>query len=530
MEYIIEVVIGLFIAIVFLGVLAKKLKVPYPIVLVIGGLGLSFVPLLPKIVLDPDLVFLTILPPILYFGGYFTPLGSFKKNLGPISQLAIGLVITTTIFVGLFGYYFVALPITAAFALGAIISPPDAIAATSITSRLKVQHNVVSIIEGESLVNDASALIILNMVLLALTTGAFSYTNSLIDFFAVSAGGIGIGFIIGVITEKLIKYLSDAPLACTISLITPYITYILAENLGLSGVLAAVTAGIYHGWHLPATVEPLIKLEMSAVWRMFIFLLNGAAFILIGLQLPIIVEDLDHYELDHLITLIVLLNLLVIFIRFMWVFISIYLPTMISKKLKNKNPHLDWRNCLIISWCGMRGVVSLAAALSLPILINNQPFEHRSLIIILTFSVIFVTLVLQGLTLPFIIKKLFKANVDEDLFLEANIRMKTSEAAIEKLKQLSKEFQEDDEIFKNVMVSYEDKFQKASMLFNQIEDLPKKTKSSKLQKLQLELLNLERNKVIQLRNRGIISNNVARRILVDLDFEAARIHNVYPED
>ena len=530
MEYLIEVIIGLFIAIVCLGVLAKKLKIPYPIVLVIGGLGLSFIPVLPKIVLDPDLIFLTILPPILFSGGYFTPAGTFKKNLGPISLLAIGLVITTTVFVGLFGYYYALIPLTAAFALGAIISPPDAIAATSITSRLKVQHNVVSIIEGESLVNDASALIILNTVLAALTTGAFSYTNSLIDFFAVSMGGIGLGFILGWVTEKLINYLSDAPLACTISLITPYITYILAEKLGLSGVLAAVTAGIYHGWHLPSTVKPLIKIEMSAVWRMFIFILNGAAFILIGLQLPMIIEDLDHYEMNHLLTLIVLLNLLVIFIRFTWVFLSIYLPTLFNKKLKDKHPHIDWKNCLIISWCGMRGVVSLAAALSLPILINNEPFEHRSLIIILTFSVIFVTLVLQGLTLPFLIRKLFPGNTDDDLVLEANIRMKTSEAAMEKLKQLSKEFQEDDEIFQNVMVSYEDKFQKASMLFNQIEDLPKKTKSSKLQKLQLELINLERNKVIHLRNRGIISNNVASRILVDLDFEAARIHNVYPED
>lgn len=526
MEYLIEIIVGLFIAVVALGVFAKKMQIPYPIMLVIGGFCLSFLPGLPKIQLDPDLIFLTILPPILFSGGYFTQAGTFKKNIAPISQLAIGLVILTTVVVALFAHYYGHIPMAAAFALGAIISPPDAIAATSITSRLKVNHSIVSIIEGESLVNDASALIILKMALAAILTGSFSFFGSGIDFFAVSIGGIAIGFIIGWITVKLINHISDTSLACTISLMTPYITYILTDNLSMSGVLATVTAGIYHGWHLPSTLKPIIKLEMSAVWRMFVFLLNGAAFILIGLQLPMIVDGLSNYNTTHIVISAIILNLLVIMIRFLWVYLSIYFPVKLSRKIKSKHPHINFKSCLVISWCGMRGVVSLAAALSLPILINNQPFEYRSIIIILTFSVIFVTLVLQGLTLPFIIKKACPSPGDNDLLEEAGIRMKTSEAAMQRIKEISNEFEGDDEILRKIQLKYEDKYQRAMNLFNHTEDLHQKTRSLKLEKLQLELILLEREKVIHLRNRGIISNNVARRILVDLDFEAAHIHDI----
>jgi CPA1 family monovalent cation:H+ antiporter len=259
---------------------------------------------------------------------------------------------------------------------------------------------------------------------------------------------------------------------------------------------------------------------------MFIFLLNGAAFILIGLQLPMIVENLGNYETKHIVVFALALNLIVILIRFLWVYLSIYLPVKFNKKLKAKHSTIDFKNCLIISWCGMRGVVSLAAALSLPILINNKPFEHRSIIIILTFSVIFVTLVLQGLTLPFIIKKLSPSSSDNDLQEEADIRMKTSEAAMQRIKELANDYQGDDEVLRKIQNKYQDKYQRAKDLFNLRREDHQKLQTSNSNKILLELILLEREKVIQLRNRGIISNNVARRILVDLDFEAAHIQDI----
>jgi CPA1 family monovalent cation:H+ antiporter len=368
------------------------------------------------------------------------------------------------------------------------------------------------------------------MCLAGLITGTFSFAEASFDFFAICIGGIAIGLIIGWITLKIINMIKDAALCCTVSLIIPYLSYFFADHLEMSGVLSAVTAGIIHGWFLPATLNPIIKLEMGAVWKMFVFLLNGAAFILIGLQLPMIINDIQNYDAYNLTIYAICLNLVVLIVRFFWVYLSIYLPSRINKNLSQSHPHFDWKNCLIISWCGMRGIVSLASALALPILINNEPFEDRSLIILLTFSVIFVTLVLQGLTLPFLIKKLNAYKGDEEGLEEIQIRLKTSEAAMEKIKELSKVAHINKDMLNQVKIKYEDKILSASTTLNNSTSSDDNSKISQYRNTQIELLLIERHKVINLRNKGAISFKVAKRILTDIDFEAARLINRFGEE
>lgn len=526
MEYTLQIILGLFTVVVALGLVAKKLQIPYPIALVIGGLILSFIPGIPSVELDPDLIFLTMLPPLLFSGGYFTSVGAFKTNIGPIALLAVGLVIITTVAVAIFTHIFDALPWAVAFALGAIISPPDTIAATAITSRLKVHHHVVTILDGESLVNDASALVIYRMAIAAIITGYFSLAEASIEFVAVCAGGIAVGLLLGWISIQILKHLTEPSLCITVSFILPYLSYLTADGFHMSGVLAAVTSGIYVGWQLPLILSPIIRLETSAVWRMFVFLLNGAAFILIGLQLPIVLSELKGYSITTLIIYALSLNIVLILVRFIWVYLSIYLPDAIKEGWQQKHPYLDWKNTLIISWCGMRGVVSLAAALAIPILINGERFQYRNIIIFLTFSVIFVTLVLQGLTLPVLIRRLKLTSTGDDLLEEATIRMKTSQAAIDRLKEFAKDSDLADDIIHQMQIKYEDKIQWASSVLSQslAPELTSKRKHTK--EIQLQLLEVEREKIIQLRNKGLISGQVARRILNDLDLEAARLHQI----
>ncbi|MDR3624470.1 MAG: Na+/H+ antiporter [Chlamydiales bacterium] len=525
MEYILEIILGLFIAVVALGLAAKKLNIPYPIALVIGGLLLSFIPGIPTVELDPDLIFLTILPPILFSGGYFTSVGAFRSNIGPISLLAIGLVIITTLAVAIFTHYLDGLPWAAAFLLGAIISPPDAIAATAITQRLKVPHQLVTILDGESLVNDASALVIYRLALVALVTGSFSLFGAGIEFITVCIGGIAFGLAFGYVAAKIIKQITDPYLCITISLLLPYLSYLSADGFHMSGVLAAVTSGLYLGWQLPLIIAPIIRLETAAVWKMVVFLLNGVVFILIGLQLPLIIDSLKAYSVKELVIYSVGLNVIVILVRLLWVYFSIYLPVSLNKSWKLKNPHLGWKSTLIIGWCGMRGIVSLAAALALPIIVNKSSFPERNIIIFLTFTVIFTSLVLQGLTLPFLIRKLKICNGSDELIEEAKIRMRTSQAAIKRLAQFSEELDLGEELLTQLQNKYQDKIQWANTVINNTLDPKTEKILAHSKRIQLELLNTEREKIVHLRNQGLISGEVARRILNDIDFESARLHS-----
>src|SRR5260221_9290700 len=282
MTGIVEIFVGLMLAVAVLALLARKLHIPYPIFFVIGGSLLGLIPKLPKVQLDPDLVFLFFLPPLLFPAALFTSWRDFRANLRPISLLAIGLVLFTTVAVALLAHFFLELPLAAGFVLGAVVSPPDAIAASAIAERLKVPRRIVTILEGESLVNDATALVAYRFAVVAVATGSFSLAAASGQFFIVSIGGILLGLVVGWLAEHFHKRVDDAPIEITVSLLTPFVAYLAAERLHVSGVLAVVTAGLYLGWRIPELLNFKTRLRAGPVWEMVEFLLNGFVFILIG--------------------------------------------------------------------------------------------------------------------------------------------------------------------------------------------------------------------------------------------------------
>src|SRR5438445_3862122 len=405
-----EIIVLLFTAVAGLAVVARKLALPYPVVLVLAGLALSFIPHLPQVRLDPNLVFFFFLPPLIYPAALFTSWRDFRRNLRPILLLAIGLVLFTTIAIACAAHSIApSLPWAAAFALGAIVSPPDAIAATSVIRRLSVPHRIETILEGESLVNDATALVALQFAIAALMTGTFSLGHATLRFVWVAAGGIVFGLLVGAVMRWVHRHLDDPPVQITISLLTPFVAYLPAERLHVSGVLATVAAGIFLGWHSPLIVTARYRLQAFAFWEMVMFLLNGFIFIVIGLQLPGILRALSGESLIGPIVTAIIVSGAVVLVRIIWVIPATYLPLVLG--LANaghaRDPISRRQQAAIVGWSGMRGVVSLAAAFALPLTLSDgKAFPGRNYILFLTFSVILTTLVLQGLSLPLLIRKL----------------------------------------------------------------------------------------------------------------------------
>ncbi len=519
--------IAVFAVVIGLGYLAKKIKVPYPIALVIGGLLLSlfpvFYPHLPTVVLEPNLIFLTVLPPILFAGGYFTSVGGFRRNAFVIALLAIGLVIATAAAVAGLAHGYSGMIWPAAFALGAIVSPPDATAAMAITQRLKISHKVVSILDGESLVNDATALIFYRFSLVALATGVFSWSVASIDFVWICCSTIVMGLVVAAIASWVTQRLDDTCLSIGVSLITAYLSYVLAYELVGSGVLSAVAAGLYMGWKVPRTIDPIINIEAVAFWKTFIFLIDGAVFMLIGLQLPAIIDDLARLNVKDLVLYPIYINLVLILVRFAFVFGATYLPIRIFPRLKNQYLHLTWRHSLVLSWSGMRGVVSLAAAMAIPIVLGGTPIHDRSLIIYLTFTVIFFTLVVQGLTLPFLIRFLGLVNQHDEDLDEAKVRLQIAKMAVDHLHKMHQRGDLELEQLQRLLRPWSDASEAANEIIEERSD-EKVTKARKhYVDAQLEILKLQRAQVLELHRDGGISTPVMRKILGSIDFDVARL-------
>src|SRR5918995_7010498 len=389
-----EIVVGLLVAVAALATLAARIGVPYPILLVLGGSLLGFVPRLPQVKLDPDLVFLLFLPPLLYVSALFTSWRDFRANVRAISLLAVGLVLMTTFVVAAVVHAVAGLPWAAAFVLGAIVSPTDAIAATTVAQRLGVPRRIVTILEGESLVNDATGIVAYRVAVAAVITGAFSIWEAGLQFVVGAAGGIAVGFVVGWLIVWSRQHVSEDPsVQNIISLLTPFVAYLAAEelphslwerlhdligvpaDLHFSGVLAVVTTGLYLGRKGPHIISSGTRLQGYATWELITFLLNGLIFILIGLQLRSVVARLDVYSTDELIFYAFLVSLTVILVRILWVFPATYVPRWVSRRLRERDPAPPWRSVTIVAWTGMRGVISLAAALSLPFQIaSGAPF------------------------------------------------------------------------------------------------------------------------------------------------------------
>src|SRR6266481_5895955 len=519
-----EIFVGLLLAVAVLALVARKLTIPYPILFVVGGLLLGLIPKLPQVRLDPELVFLFVLPPLLFPAALFTSWRDFRANLRPIALLAIGLVLFTTVAVACLAHAFMDLPLAAGFVLGAIISPPDAIAATAIAERLRIPRRIVTILEGESLVNDATALIALRFAIVALATGTFSLGSATGQFFFVAIGGIVVGLAVGWISARVSKPIDDPPIEFTLSLLTPFAAYLLAEQLQVSGVLAVVIAGLYYGWHLPELTSSRTRLQAGPVWEMFEFLLNGFIFLLIGLQLPTVLHRLEGRSIIQLAGYATAISLAVILIRILWVFPAAYLPRLLSKSLRKRDPYPAWQHVTIIGWTGMRGVVSLAAALALPLTFeNDKPFPGRDLISFLTFVVILVTLVVQGLTVPLLIR-LLGIEVDRSAEKEElEARLKANQAALTRLNEIANSRKLNPDIVNRLRVEYEDRIAQIEVSEPAENQTQRGLFSSDYDWLAHEALSTERRMIIQLRNEQVINDEVLRRIQRDIDLAEARL-------
>lgn len=527
----IELVCLILIIVAALDVLARKLDIPYPVLLVISGLGLSFIPWLPRVQLSPDLILAIFLPPLLYPAALFTSWRDFRRNLRTISMLAIGLVVITIFVVAAVAHFIIPqLTWPAAFILGAIVSPPDAVSATAVLQNLKVPRRVVAILEGESLVNDAVALVAYRFGIAAVLTGAISVSTISVQIPAVALGGILFGILVGLTIGQLQKRLNEPQVQVTLSLLTAYVAYLPAEQLGLSGVLSVVTCGLYLGWNSPIAITPRTRLEAGSFWRMTTYLLNGIIFVMIGLELPEVTAGLTTDQswsmlAFHAGTICATLVL----VRFIWVFIAAYVPRVLSKKLRRRDPFPNWRSVLIVAWSGMRGVVSLAAALALPLTTaNGQPFPGRNLIVFVSFSVILTTLVLQGSTLSFLIRRLGLDVDHESRREELHARHQANEAGLKFVQTAAESAAAQPEFINRLSTEYRDRLAELSYYENpefQTENDPDPTKLPvhEYHRLVRGALQAERQKVIELRNQHHINDETLRTLQRDLDLAEARI-------
>jgi len=520
-----ETIVLLFALVAALVIIARKLAVPYPVFLVLGGLALSFIPRLPEVKLNPTIVFYFFLPPLIYPAALFTSWRDFRRNLRPILMLAIGLVLFTMVAIAYVAHSLIpALPWAAAFALGAIVSPPDAIAATSVIRRLSVPHRIEAILEGESLVNDATALVALQFAVVALMTGSFSLENAALRFVWAAIGGVVFGLLVGWVMRWVQRHLDDPPVQITISLLTPFLAYLPAERLHVSGVLATVAAGIYLGWHSPLTISARTRIPLYAFWEIISFLLNGFVFITIGLQLPGIVRGLRGESLESLIRNALLVSGAVVLVRIVWVFCATYLPRLLSKKLRARDPFPPWKEVVLVAWAGMRGVVSLAAAFALPFALpDGSPFPGRNYILFLTFCVILTTLVFQGLTLPLLIRKLGvegDRSTDEE---ERSARLEANKAAIKLIEELAERGDFSSDTVDRLRAEYDDRLQQLQLCADSPDDCSGQIASPQFERLQQEALNAERRTIIDLRNQHVINDTALRRIQRDLDLAEARL-------
>jgi CPA1 family monovalent cation:H+ antiporter len=518
----VELILICLVAVALLALVARKIGVPYPILLTVAGGLLAFVPGLPTIRLDPKLVFDLFLPPLIYPAAVYTSWRDFRANLRSILPLAIFLVLLTMTVTAYLFHALTGLPLAVGFVFGALISPPDAVAALAMTQNLRVPRKIIVILEGESLVNDATSFISFRFAVAAVLTGSFSLGQASLQFLFVAAGGIAVGLATGWLATQVQKRLDDPPVQTMLSLLTPYVAYFSGERLHVSGILAVVIAGIYYGWRVPRVLSGRMRLQAIPVWQMVTFILNGILFMLIGLELPQVIHVLAPGAAIEVAKLALLVLLVLVLVRFAWMFAATYLPRLFSKTFRRKNP-APWQQTALIAWTGMRGADSLAAALAIPFLLpNGTPFPGRDLILLLTFCVIFGTLVVQGLTLKPLVGRL--GIVDDHVAdkEERLARLKANEAALARVEELGSSNQARLESVERLRSEYADRIRALSKETAHGESI-RRLYSRDFEQLAREALETERDTVIGLRNEEAIDDGVLRRIQHDIDLAEARL-------
>jgi Na+/H+ antiporter len=501
--------------------ISQFVRIPYPILLVLGGLALGFVPGVPRIELRPDIVLVAVLPPLLYGSAYFTSLRELRANLRPIGALAIGLVLMTMLAVALAVHEVIGLDWPVSFVLGAIVSPTDPTAASAIARRLGLPRRLIAVIEGESLVNDGTALVAYRFGVAAVVTGSFSLSNASMRFVVNVIGGIAIGLAVGYLIRQLRRRLDNPPVEITVALLSGYFAYLPAQAAGVSGVLAAVTVGIYMGWHTPELTTPQTRLQGQAVWEINFLLLNGLLFALVGLQLPSILDALSGRSTATLIGWAALVSAVVIGVRFLWIFALACISLL---RHGEDDPAPSWGAKTILAWSGMRGAVSLAAALAVPLTVDaGGRFPDRALIVFLTFGVILGTLVVQGLTLPALIRVLEFEDDGLEAKEDAKARIHAADAAVARLDELIDEDWVREDTAERMRGLYDFRRNRFTSRLDPDGDGSFDERSADYQRLRRELLAAEREAVVELRRAGRIDDEVMRRVVRDLDLEDLRL-------
>ena len=517
----------LLVCVVVFAALARKLQTPYPIVLVIAGLLVSFIPGIPKVSMNPEVVFLVVLPPLLYSAAWLTSWREFRFHFLSIFMLAFGLVGFTVMGVaGASRWVFAGFDWRLGFVLGAVVATTDAIAATSIAKRVGLPQRIVDILEGESLVNDATGLLALEFGVAMVVSGRTpSVAGGFLRLIYLTLAGLALGLLVGMFAERIHKHIDDGPIEITMTLLVPYIAYLSAEGMRASGVLAVVACGLYLSHKSSQFFSANVRIQAWAVWDALTFMLNGLVFMMIGLQLPFVLNGIRDYSLPQLLKYGLLFSAIVIVLRLIWMFPGAYIANGIRRRVFHQDVEMPTaRQIFVVGWTGMRGVVALAAAISLPeYLADGSPFPQRNLIIFLTFSVILVTLVVQGLTLPPLIRRLGLAGAVGHQSEEDEARKAMMEAA---LAQLAEARKRDGAEFPAIYDDLEHRYKhRLANLTGQDKDQigANPAKYARYFALMRELLHAERRTAVKLRNTGRINDEILRKLEHELDLSDARL-------
>ena len=516
-----ELLLLLLIVVAALVTLARRLRTPYPVLLLVGGLTLGAIPGVPHVELPPESVLLLVLPPIVYFAAFFTPIRSLRADLGNIVSLAIGLVLASTAAVA--GVALAIVPgmtMPIALALGAIVSPPDEVAAMAVLERLVVGRRMVALLQGESLLNDATALTVYHVALgAAMAATPILALAPLGRFFVIGAGGVAIGLAVGWLVAHVRTRLSDLPVEITVSLLTPYAAYLPAEVLGASGVLAAVTAGLYLGRRASRIMGSDVRLAGRAVWEMLIFLLNGVVFLLIGLQIAALAPAMGRAALMRLVVLGLVVSATLIAVRTLWITGMAVWQRLGSRRGSALGP----AEVVVLSWTGMRGVVSLAAALAVPLALpGGPPLPAREAVIVITFTVILVTLVGQGVTLPLVIRAVRLGRDAGARAEEQQARRELVDEAVRRIDELYEQWPGHRPLLDQLRATYLHRAEH----FGQFDDVPESAAEQELvehRQIRRSVIDAQREAVLLMRDRGVIDDDVLRSIERELDLEEVRM-------
>jgi CPA1 family monovalent cation:H+ antiporter len=523
----IETLIALVAVAIVLVRLADAIAIPYPIVLVLGGLGIGFIPGGPSLELDPDVVFLVFLPPILQSAGYWASPRELRAELVPLTWLVLGLSLATMVAVAVAAHTVIpSINWAEAFVLGAIVAPTDPVSAIATFERVGISDRVATLVEGESMINDAVALVSFKVALVAVVSGAITAETVVDDLIVGVLGGVAIGLALAWVASRGIRRLDDPPLAILLTVLLAYASFAVADGIGASGVLAAVTAGLYAGWRSHEIFDADTRLNAQAFWRVLIFALNAILFVLVGLQFPEVLRRVgEQFSVGEIIGYGLLVSATVIAVRMAWQFLPGFLGRFVERA-GSWSPGEDWRENALIGWSGMRGAVSLAAALALPFTLDSgAPFTSRDLIIYLTVAVILATLVGQGLTLPLVVRRLGLGAHEAWAPDEAVARLGAAQAALDRIDEIeATEPGVPENVVQRLRELYQARFARCvAALSGEDGGMPIEDPLTGYRRLRSQLIERERGTLLEMRNDGRLKQDVFRRIQADLDLDEARL-------